>query len=43
MFSKNGLKFTQLVNDPRARAIFVLATMIAAIMAGGAPSSGGHG
>jgi hypothetical protein len=38
MFSKNGLKFGQLINDPRARAIFILATMIAAILAGGAPS-----
>lgn len=41
MFSKNGFKVAQLVNDPRARAVFILATMIAAILAGGAPS--GHG
>lgn len=42
MFSKNGPKLIQLVNDPRTRTIFILATMIAAILAGGAPSSGSH-
>lgn len=41
MFSKNGLKLGQLINDPRARAIFILATMVAAILVGGAPSSYG--
>jgi hypothetical protein len=43
MLNKYSVRAGQVLNDPRARVIFVLATLVAAILAGGAPNDYGGG
>jgi hypothetical protein len=41
MLNKYSIKAGQVISDPRARAIFILATLVAAILVGGAPNDHG--
>jgi hypothetical protein len=43
MLPKYKLTVAQLLNNPNARAIFILGTLLVAALVGGAPSSPGGG
>ncbi|HEX9924981.1 MAG TPA: hypothetical protein VGD99_20160 [Anaerolineae bacterium] len=43
MLQKLSVILTELFNTPKARVVFILATLVVAVLVGGAPNDGGGG